>query len=109
MTIQEKLQALKAGEFDKVLEGTPYDANTHKDTWGYSAYFKAGEHTWLQADANAAKVEVTKGVLPVFENVIGTLILYARVSENGGAARYPATLAAAEEALTLLKTLREQL
>jgi hypothetical protein len=101
MNTIDRIKALKAGEFDKVLEGTPYDANTHKETWGYSAYFKAGEHTWLQAAANVAKVEVTKAVL---EEIERALIGACNTLEMNGIGA-----ATGRDALDLLAQLRKEL
>jgi len=82
MTIQEKLEALKAGEFDKIL---PF----HRVLEGNVPYKR-------EDTANAAKVEVTKGVL---DEAIGVLDSYwvGNISKD------------IEEALTILKTLQEAL
>jgi hypothetical protein len=62
MTALEKLNALQAGELDKVLECTPYAPEAFKD-YGHAAYFKRGEKSFNDCLPNAAKVEVTKVVL----------------------------------------------
>jgi hypothetical protein len=82
---------LQAGEFDKLFTGHDgYDPNRQL----YKSWAK--KNLTLDAKANAAKVEVTKGVL---DEAIGVLDSYwvGNISKD------------IEEALTILKTLQEAL
>ena len=83
MTNLEKIQALQAGELDKVLEGTPYALPSLKAV--------------SDNLANAAKVEVTKEVL---DEAVSML---EREEGEYGPSSYTI------KTLTLLKTLRETL
>jgi hypothetical protein len=89
MTNLEKIQALQAGEFDKVLEGTP-SAQTQFPNYG-------ALHVNNNALPNAAKIEVTKGVLDE------AVSLLEREEGEYGPSSYTI------KTLTLLKTLRETL
>ncbi len=102
----EKIHALKAGEFDKMLEGTPYGDKTetvheHVDIEARRIMqWKevAGEKAIMQArEANAAKLEVTKGVL---DEVI--IHIHREIKAHGDSDFI-------NPALTLLKSLRDAL
>ncbi len=97
MTNLEKIHALQAGEFDKVLEGTPYgDQSVVRQRHTFLLQYVGRNLIIEHGEANAAKVEVTKGVL---DEAIGVLDSYwvGNISKD------------IEEALTILKTLQEAL
>ena len=92
----KKIQALQSGQFDKVLEGGPYGDKSIYRHQTMVAYPYAGQQLAMKDGlANAAKVEVTKGVL---DDVVSYL-----------EGRRETTIVEPEESLTLLKTLRDAL
>ena len=105
MTNLEKIQALKAGDYEKALEGTKY-AGTPDEIWGQP--FNAARAELHAADplANAAKVEVTKGVLD--EVTLAFSDLY-HVAYSEGVSGDTTTLPAALKALTLITKLKAML
>jgi hypothetical protein len=101
-----KLNALQAGELDKVLEGTQYAPEAFKD-YGHAAYFKRGEKSFNDCLPNAAKVEVTKVVL---DEVIGHLESVRHdLWEIGGSEIEGSPLWETRQTLTLLQQLKESL
>jgi hypothetical protein len=99
MTPQAKIAALKAGELEKVLKGTPFHNAqvVQVDPTDFRMGFCPNiplQQAYGLAKANAAKVEVTKGVL---DEVINTLDWVDDCPQE------------VAKSLTLLKTLREQL
>jgi hypothetical protein len=98
MNTLEKLNALQAGEFDKVLEGTPYK---YPD-----------QNAVIYNKTNAAKVEVTKGVLDeVLAGMAYIPITNERAVVVGAKDGQQLCMNGAKlmQALTLLKTLREEI
>ncbi len=97
MTALEKLKNLQAGELDKVLEGTPYALPS----------LLAVSH----ATTNAAKVEVTKVVLPEFKQAFMVAIgyMFPKEKTSESAAQCVQDEAVVTQALTLLQQLKESL
>lgn len=101
----EKIHALQAGEFDKVFEDGPYGDKSIYRHQTMVVYPYAGQHLAIKDGlANAAKVEVTKGVLPVIEAALEGASLRLEGSGMLGGMTDPV-----QHALTLLKTLRDTL
>jgi hypothetical protein len=103
----DKIAYLKAGEFDKVLEGSAYyksapvpDFSTGSLTWKPNGV--SGANLLYDAKANAAKVEVTKGVLEEAERLLTGIV--EPTNNNYGCPKF-----LANQALTLLKSLQEAL
>jgi hypothetical protein len=104
MNVIDKLRSLQAGELDKVLEGTPFYAPEYNSTG------RPANDSALAVDGcalfNAAKVEVTKVVLPVVIERFTALYNEARdeyMDDNAP------KLVGANKALTLLQQLKESL
>jgi hypothetical protein len=97
MTPLEKLNALQAGELDKVLEGTLY-----VDEEGF---FERG--TLSEEGPNlAAKVEVTKAWMP---EIIGAIDALIAADERGQGVGYAEAMNRLHKMLPELKKLKESL